>query len=550
MDRDALHEKIMMLKEEIEAKRIVFADGIDIAESLRKVRLAADGKIDPDSVDSRVRAVALGAAVGVHRREDKKISLRESQVEYFSILENIFGFSFAEMQKRELAPPIMANYLASKPELVNEFAVNAEQLFENIRDFWEYYGPSVRAHLEDLQALKSVFGGDIFPSWTTNLATSVGLYIDTLILPDPILRVADLFPTLSPDRRFFFTAKHALNALRYKDLALADLDPPIVVIAPDDAIRTESYGLLLRMVGEKDLLSHAAVLFGRTFWDMAALTAFMNQFASADQLLPCLAHPQRLLFDTDWTDPLGSQIERYQSEYLKDLASEQLPKSVGELVQLSLLGRMMQANDLVFKAARFSGHPLIDAPTSWQYLLWKYQNALPRQTDSQSRMTDALIAKAISVGGSAKIGVIAGLPQQTLIDLRRMGAMEDMRSLIRKGVKEVDAASESSLEEVSEVVAQNLNEAFSKHNRELEDLSSKKKYFGFDVAKWVTFGGMSIAAAATGNTALAVLTAITTMAGTPPSPKELNNRWNEIQSSKERIARSPSGILFRSVSGK
>src|SRR5580704_3258762 len=103
MDRDALHEKIMMLKEEIEAKRIVFADGIDIAESLRKVRLAADGKIDPDSVDSRVRAVALGAAVGVHRREDKKISLRESQVEYFSILENIFGFSFAEMQKRELA---------------------------------------------------------------------------------------------------------------------------------------------------------------------------------------------------------------------------------------------------------------------------------------------------------------------------------------------------------------------------------------------------------------------------------------------------------------
>jgi hypothetical protein len=269
MDRDQLHKRVMLLKEEMEAGRLHFAKGIDIADSLLKVRFASDGKVDPASVDARIRALTLAVAFGAKRREVKKIALKESQTEYFSILDQFFGAAFAEMQKHRVTPPMIASDLVSRPKVVEAFADESKEFFDGIREFWDAYAPSVEAHLQDMSALKSVFAGDIFPASDKNLATSVGLYIDTLVLPDPMLRLADLAYVANPKRLLFYAAKHALNALKYKTLALAAVDPPIVVIAPEPSLTQDSYRTVLRMAGEKDLLDHTAILFGRNFSDMA-----------------------------------------------------------------------------------------------------------------------------------------------------------------------------------------------------------------------------------------------------------------------------------------
>jgi hypothetical protein len=72
MDRDELHERVMLLKEEIEAGRVKFVEGLGVIDSLQKVRLGSDGKIDPGSVDGLVRSLALGVSYGRFRREAKK----------------------------------------------------------------------------------------------------------------------------------------------------------------------------------------------------------------------------------------------------------------------------------------------------------------------------------------------------------------------------------------------------------------------------------------------------------------------------------------------
>lgn len=60
MDRDELHKRIMFLKEELEAGRVVIAPHLqeEMMASLQQVRYAQDGKVDPETVDSRVRATA------------------------------------------------------------------------------------------------------------------------------------------------------------------------------------------------------------------------------------------------------------------------------------------------------------------------------------------------------------------------------------------------------------------------------------------------------------------------------------------------------------
>jgi hypothetical protein len=53
--------------------------------------------------------------------------------------------------------------------------------------------------------------------------------MDTVVLPDPILRLIKYWSTpggLKPRHQFFYITKHALNMLNYRELALADVDPP------------------------------------------------------------------------------------------------------------------------------------------------------------------------------------------------------------------------------------------------------------------------------------------------------------------------------------
>jgi hypothetical protein len=275
----------------------------------------------------------------------------------------------------------------------------------------------------------------------------------------------------------------------------------------------------------------------------------LNQFSNAQQVSAQISDSERLLFDTEWSGSIESQIERYKATFLQEMAPEFVPKSIGEVIQTNLIGRMMQANAALFRASQYAGHPLVDAPTSWQYLLWKYQYDGRRHTELKSEITDVLISKAISIEGSSEIGLITGVPQEALIDLRQAGAMAELRSLIRSGMKQVDEASDATVAEVSEAVIQNLSTAFENHKKELAEFSSKKRLLGFDIGKWITLGGLSIGAAATGNTSIAVLSALAGMVGTP-SPKELSDRWKEIQATKQHIARSPSGILFRHIDAK
>ena len=544
MDRDELHEHVMLIKAEMEAGRLHIVRDLKVIESLKKVRIAADGKVDPSTVDSSVWALAMATAYGRFQREVRKIPLAETQARYFEILEDFFRQPFTEMRKHNLTPPQVAANMVAHPNIVEAFSGEANEFYAGIKEFWQYYGPVVEAHLQDMNGLKSIFGGDIFPSYVGNIATSVGLYVNTLILPDPLLRTSSFLGKMKPDQLLFFTAKHALNALQYKELALAEVNPPIVVIAPDPSYSQDPYQSVLQYTGEADLLSHSSQLFGRSFADFAELTKFLEELPDPRGLVAKVSDPSRLLFDVEWSEPLDQQVRKIVAEMDDRLGTQFGMEGAGKAVQLSLLGRMMQANDVLFKASRLGGNPLIDAPTSWQYLLWKYEYDTAR-SDKNAR--DVLITNAISVEGSAEIGLLAGIPPETLIELRREGAMTELRNLIGRGIRDIDSASQSSLAEIGSTVAANLSDAFAKHQKELRSLSAeRKKFFGLDVGRWVVFGGVAIGAASSGSTGLAVLTACLGMVGSP-SVDELRRRWREVQSREEHVRRSPSGILFRHV---
>ncbi len=120
MTRDELHELITILTKEFEAGRIK-VNSADTIEDMRRVRFAADGKIDPSTVSSSIRALALATAGARHERVIRQIPLREVQEEYFNGLATQFGPIFDQMQKVRANPQEFANVIANNDAALNSF---------------------------------------------------------------------------------------------------------------------------------------------------------------------------------------------------------------------------------------------------------------------------------------------------------------------------------------------------------------------------------------------------------------------------------------------
>jgi hypothetical protein len=551
MNREELHELVVMLKEELAAGRLRIRSALSI-DSLKKVRYGSDGKVDPRTVDSAVRALGLAVLAGRSRKETKQIPLRDTQIAYFEMLDNLFGKPFSEMLQRGLDPYDVATSLAADSKLVEAFEGDLGEFSASVREFWGYHGPIVQAHLEDLGGLKSVFSGDISPSYLSNIACSVGLYMDTVVLPDPILRLIEYSSapgSFKAQRLFFYLAKHALNILSYRDLALAEIEPPIVVIAPG-LTSENNYSSVLAKVADADVIDHCSKLFGRSFSTVQEIVIFLNEVSGVSQLISLLADPSRLLVDAEWTESLPEQLQHHISK-IKSEFRDPMTKDIGQVVLEMVVGRMLQANDALFESSRYGGCPLIDAPTAWQYLLWKYEYDAQRVAEPRSDIGNVLLSNAVQAEGSRELGLISGVPPEVLIELRRNGAMADLREIIGKGISSLNLASSTTFSDVKDLVISNIDAAFAEHEHELRNLSSShRRFFGVDVGRWVVVGGISIAAAASAGPTIGIIAQLLAMGLGLPSAVDLSKKLKELQSKGESLKRSPTGILFRHLKGK
>ena len=530
---------VMFLQGEVTAHRIKISSNTT-ADALARVRFGTDGKVDPTTVDGEVRALGLAALGLRHYREVRAMPLRDVQRRYFDILDGSFGELFHDAKRRSLTPQIAADAISSNESMLSAFNSDVVDMAAGLTEFWAVHGPIVEAHLSDLKSLKSVFGGDVFPSYASNVACSVGLYMDTVVLPDPLSQLLTMRAGLAPRKLFQLVIKHALNALGYRELVLAEVDPPIVVIAPDRLGLDRAYRGAVSAAGNIDALIHASRIFGREFADGGELIDFVAGLGGPNRIVASMTDPNRLIFDGEWSEPLPQQISRYLSETMQGVST---PKGYGEAVYNSIAGRMMMANGSLLTSSGYGGSPLIDAPVSWKYLQWKYEyDAMAGHKPEQK--SGVLISKAL---GSS---LLSGLPPETLIDLRREGAAAELRSMIGRGIGDIDSASDADVSIVADAVIANVDAAFVEHDKQLRSLShSQLKFYGKDVGRYVVNGGLLLTSVLAKSPALTALVALSQQFLGNPSPEDLMKRYRELRSKSADLQRSPVGAMFQHLKG-
>ncbi|WP_332697077.1 hypothetical protein [Halalkalibacter lacteus] len=159
---------------------------------------------------------------------------------------------------------------------------------------------------------------------------------------------------MSAEKAFYYLAKHVLNVMQYKDLALADVDVPIVIIAPDEIYLDDNELALLQEASNDNVLSHFEHLFDLNFSSQENVERFLGGIETNEQLIGALKRPERLLFDSDWKEePLTVQLEKWKTEQLGPLASDLKKRSLGNMLKMQVTGRMMQMNEVAIRSLQF-----------------------------------------------------------------------------------------------------------------------------------------------------------------------------------------------------
>lgn len=191
-DDDELRRRLELLRQRLDAGNFVVAphliDGFQ--QSLSAVRTREDGLVDIATVDSRVRSMAMMMAV-MQDREDLKsaASLADIQHAYFQRIGSVFDGAYDLMLKHQGNPYSLSKAILKDEESVERNHRIIEPFLLDIEEFWGSISESAKYHLEDTSSLKGVFGGEIFPSYERNTASSSSLYLDTIILPDPFMKM-------------------------------------------------------------------------------------------------------------------------------------------------------------------------------------------------------------------------------------------------------------------------------------------------------------------------------------------------------------------------
>lgn len=543
MDRQEITRRLQLLKEQ-QSKGEVHVDlhlRDDFERSLSRVKFASDGLVDETSLDGRVRSYLAAVAYSADREEWKSIvSLKQIQEAYFDRISNMFDQPYRLMREANADPYSFAGWFASEGLRVKETIQTIDNFVESVQEFWGNIADPTWIHLEDSSAPQAIFTGEIFPDGQSNVVSSTGIYFDTTILPDPFLKIAPVLPLMGEAERVQEILRLGLQAISYRELALADFPTPIVAVLPDRHSLEDNYREFIFDGATRSTLQHASILFDRSFSSIDDLTDFLQHFTSSTEIVSALSRPEELVFATEWEGNLASHIDRYLIESSSKLNITQ----PGQAVFAHLVSRFSQATDSYQRSRELRATPIVRAETSWLWFNWMLRNNA--MLENSESLVGLHMARALGKSAKSELSWLGNVPPAALIEIRKAGALEEIRALMSVGVAELVAARPDNFFRTGDKVFENLDSALHNHEAKLRELREKKwKFAGFDIGSFLVVGGIEMTAALTGIPLFGAAAATTSILGVTPTAKDLKERYGKLREESKALTSSGVGILFK-----
>jgi hypothetical protein len=219
------------------------------------------------------------------------------------------------------------------------------------------------------------------------------------------------------------------------------------------------------------------------------------------------------------------------------------------LLASQAVGRMSVSNELLIKSRRLNGTPIIDAPTSWQYLAWKMEYDSERK-ELETGDHELHIVRGLQDLAINEMEWLGNIPPEALIDIRKQGAMEDIRAMLGSGIHDIVDSNPANFHRSRDRIFDNINVAFKQHRKNIEELKAKKwKFAGKDIGSWMVTGSLGVTAAVTGMPVWGLAAIAADQLLDAPKIKDIPQSIRDLADETTKVKKSPVGMLF-SVSKK
>jgi len=381
---------------------------------------------------------------------------------YFDIIDDYFGSIKQYLGPEEDSHIDLGHSIANYP-LISDLIYDAtEELDIEIEKYWKEYLHQLIEYAKLQNVLKCVYSGDISPIILENFVKRSALYIDTIILPDPIFKLSLLQKQILLDNKYYLNKliRHVFNIWKLKDLILADTKERIILILPIDLslINAKDRNILLNNA-DASILAYLGNVFNREFNDKESYFDFLRQFETSTALFTNIARRDLLPNEFQKIETFGDFFARF-SETGKH--SKIRTNSIGDSFGLYMSSQFVRVQEHRFICDRLIAEPIYDYELPWFFFNYEIGGL----------DMDASIATALQ---KEKFEWITKVPLAALKIFREENKLDYMRCALRRGITDLQAKNDKDLIEVSSLIEKNLHEEFKRQKSEIEELKKEVK---------------------------------------------------------------------------
>ena len=391
-----------------------------------------------------------------------QLSIKEIYAEYFDIIDSYFG-SIKHYLTEEKDSHVTLGRIISEYPLISDLIFDAiDSLDEDINSFWSKHAENIYDYLVKQNTLKCIYSGSLTPSDFSEFIKKSAMYVDTIVIPDPILSLTIFRNNLSINKKYFLNQiiRHVFNVWKLADLILADAPYKILIIIPIniDLLEENKMRSMLEC-GQKKATVYINELTNTNFDNIIDAAKYFNKSKDVSDLFSKFKNIEILPREFATIESLTKFLDNFS--FLQQQKVIKL-NSVGEYFGMYLNSQFIRVQEHKYFCNKIKAEPIYDYSIPWFFFNYEINGS----------GIDYSIINALQ---KEKFQWLGNIPIEAIKVLREENELEYIRSILRRGITDIKAKNDKELLVVSEQLDYNLNEAFLKQESEIKKIEQKVK---------------------------------------------------------------------------
>lgn len=211
---------------------------------------------------------------------------------YFDDLNKIFGNLAKEAVKHKTSATDIAHDYLSNDTRRQHFKDEFPNLSKSVIGFWKKNRREVRNEINKIPGSLARFGGDIGPHFDEHIFQKAGVYFDSIIVADPLLKISEMYSdSILTKRQEFYFLKYAIEMVLEKEFYLLDIYPPIAVLTPDTEFSNLNNAKLINDLSRVDITLLLNDLYGKNFDSYEEACGFLKKFNCIENAVQNIINP-------------------------------------------------------------------------------------------------------------------------------------------------------------------------------------------------------------------------------------------------------------------